>query len=315
LHYHTGWVIGTLVRKDYVADLDTSIARAAKTFFSQRLRLTYLDCGKADAPVLILLHGGRDQCHSWDHFVASLCREWRILTPDLRGHGDSEWSSDGQYPLECFVYDLASLIDQLALPSVYLVGHSLGGNIALRYAALYPEKVRRLMAIEGLGPSPQAYAQEQCVPIAQRLREWIGEQRRLAAPSARKRYATPEAALERMRSRNPRLSHDQAGYLTHTGLIRNEDGTYSWKFDDYMKSRSAIDLTPEELQMLWNSVKCPVSLIYGADSWASNPEKDGRARYFSNATVAVVPGAGHWVQHDQPAQFLALLHEFLRAPG
>jgi pimeloyl-ACP methyl ester carboxylesterase len=299
------------VLKD-VADLDNSIVCVVRTFFSQRLRLNYLDWGNTGAPVLILLHGGRDQCHSWDPIVASLRVEWRILTPDLRGHGESEWSSDGQYPLECFVYDLASLIDQLGLTSVSLVGHSLGGNIVLRYAALYPERVRRVMAIEGLGPSPQAYEDEQCIPIAQRLRNWISEQRRLAAPSVRKRYATSDAALERMQSRNPRLSYDQAWHLTRSGLIRNEDGTYSWKFDDYMKSRSRIDLTPSEVQTLWNSVKCPVSLVYGADSWASNPEKDGRAQHFRNATVAVVPGAGHWVQHDQPARFLRLLHEFLQ---
>jgi pimeloyl-ACP methyl ester carboxylesterase len=284
----------------------------AKTFISQRLRLHYLDWGNADAPALIFLHGGRDQSRSWDRIAAPMRHSWHILTPDLRGHGDSEWSSEGQYPLECFVYDLASLIDQLALASVYLVGHSLGGNIVLRYAGLYPDRVRRVVAIEGLGPSPQVHAEEQGVPIALRLREWIGEQRRLAAPGARKRYATSEAALERMQLRHPRLSHDQASHLTQTGLIRNEDGTYSWKFDDYMKSRSTVDLTAAELHTLWNSVECPVSLIYGAESWASSPEQDGRAQYFRNATVAVVPGAGHWVQHDQPAQFLKLLHEFLQ---
>jgi pimeloyl-ACP methyl ester carboxylesterase len=287
------------------------MASISNYYISQRLRLNYLDWGNSDAAPLIFLHGGRDQCRSWDPTVASLLPDWHILTPDLRGHGDSEWSSDGQYPLECFVYDLASLIEQLSLAPVVLVGHSLGGNIALRYAALYPDRVRRLMAIEGLGPSPQAQAEAQGLPITQRLRIWIGEQRRLAVPSARTRYASKEAALERMQLRNPRLSRDQAWHLTKTGLIRNEDGSYSWKFDDYLKSRSMIDLAAVELQMLWQRVECPVSLVYGSESWASNPAKDGRAAHFHDATVAVVAGAGHWVQHDQPAQFQKLLHEFL----
>jgi pimeloyl-ACP methyl ester carboxylesterase len=281
-------------------------------YISQRLRLSCLDWGNSDAAALIFLHGGRDQCRSWDSIIARLKARWHILAPDLRGHGDSEWSSDGQYPLECFVYDLANLIEQRELAPVALVGHSLGGNIALRYAALYPDRVRRLMAIEGLGPSPEAQTEAQCMPIAQRLRNWADEQRRLAVPSARKRYASNEAALERMQLRHPRLSRDQAWHLTKTGLMRNEDGTYSWKFDDYIKSRPVINLTTAELQALWRNVECPVSLVYGAESWASNPAKDGRAGHFRNATVAVVPNAGHWVQHDQPAEFQKLLQEFLQ---
>ena len=63
--------------------------------FSQRLRLHYVDWGNVDAPLLVLVHGGRDHCRNWDWLAEELRRDWHIIAPDLRGHGDSEWSRMG----------------------------------------------------------------------------------------------------------------------------------------------------------------------------------------------------------------------------
>ena len=125
------------------------------SFISQRLRLHYVDWGNEGAPTLVLVHGGRDHCRNWDWVAERLRDRWHIVAPDLRGHGDSAWSEDGEYSLRANVYDLAQLIHQLNAGPVTLVGHSYGGNIALRYAGIYPEMVRKLVAIEGLGPSPK----------------------------------------------------------------------------------------------------------------------------------------------------------------
>ncbi len=124
----------------------------SRIYFSQRLRLHYVDWGNAGAPPLVLVHGGRDHCRNWDWVAAELRRDWHIIAPDLRGHGDSEWSKDGTYMMAGYIYDLAQLIHQQKLAPVTLIAHSLGGNIALRYTGLYPENVARLIAIEGLGP-------------------------------------------------------------------------------------------------------------------------------------------------------------------
>ncbi|HXW23415.1 MAG TPA: alpha/beta hydrolase, partial [Xanthobacteraceae bacterium] len=141
-----------------IAQHDTA-GPTSRVYFSQRLRLHYVDWGNGGAPPLILLHGGQDHCRSWDWVAQRLRREWHVIAPDLRGHGDSEWSATGSYTMAGYIYDLAQLIDQQRLAPVTIVAHSLGGNIALRYTGIYPEKVKALVAIEGLGPSPKALAE------------------------------------------------------------------------------------------------------------------------------------------------------------
>ena len=127
------------------------------------------------------------------------------MAPDLRGHGDSQWSADGSYTMAGYVYDLAQLVHQQKLAPVTIIAHSLGGNVALRYAGIYPEAVAALVAIEGLGPSPSALAARRQKTIAERMDEWIGEQRGLAGRLPR-RYATIEDAFRRMQEENPHLS-------------------------------------------------------------------------------------------------------------
>src|SRR5271165_5394153 len=170
--------------------LDSS-GPTSRIYFSQRLRLHYVDWGNPGAPPLVLLHGGRDHCRNWDWVAAALRRDWHVLALDLRGHGDSQWSSDGNYTLAAYIYDLAQLIHQQELAPVTIVAHSLGGNIALRYTGTFPETVRKLVAIEGLGPSPKILAERAQQPAPLRLRTWIEEQRSLAGRMAR-RYASIE---------------------------------------------------------------------------------------------------------------------------
>ena len=95
--------------------------------------------------------GRRDHCRNWDWVARALADDYHIIAPDLRGHGDSAWTNDGQYSMSAYVYDLAQLIHQLKLAPLSIVAHSLGGNIATRYAGLYPENVRRFVNIEGAG--------------------------------------------------------------------------------------------------------------------------------------------------------------------
>jgi len=279
-------------------------------FISQRLRLHYVDWGNEGAPPLILLHGGRDHCRNWDWVAHALRDEWHVIAPDLRGHGDSQWSPDGHYSMLAYVYDLAQLIHQRGLEPVTIVAHSLGGNIAVRYTGLYPDNVARLVSIEGLGPSPAMRAEREAKPIEARLREWIDEQRALSARQSR-RYASVDEALARMREENRHLSEAQARHLTRHGISQNEDGSYSWKFDNYVRSFPPVDLTASELERLWSRISCPTLLVYGSESWASNPAEDGRLAHFRNAELALFEGAGHWVHHDKTEAFIARVKGFL----
>lgn len=279
-------------------------------FVSQRLRLHYADWGNPDAPPLLLVHGGRDHCRSWDWVAQELARDWHVIAPDLRGHGDSAWEPDGNYETSAFVYDLAQLIHQLDLSPVTIVSHSLGGNVSLRYAGLYPETVRKLVAIEGLGPSPTFQAERNKVPLANRWRTWIADKRK-AAGRLPKRYDTIEDAYARMKSENTYLTDEQARHLTINGINRNEDGTWSWKFDNHLNVWSFLDMPASDLEALWSAITCPTLLLYGANSWASNPEKDGRLAHFKNARVVEYENAAHWLHHDQFDRFIAELRAFL----
>lgn len=282
----------------------------SRSFISQRLRLNYTDWGNTDKPPLLLVHGGRDHSRTWDWVAERLRYDWHVMAPDLRGHGDSQWSPDGAYNAAGYIYDLAQLIHQQALAPVTIVGHSLGGNISLRYTGIYPEAVRKLVVIEGLGPSPKALAEQAKVSVAERMDKWIQEQRDLAARQPR-RYASIAEAHQRMQAQNPRLTPAQTLHLTEHGLRQNEDGSYSWKFDDYVRAFWPYDIPLADDHALWARITCPTLLVYGKDSWASNPAQDGRAQHFKNARVELVEGAGHWVQHDRLDHFCALLQDFL----
>jgi pimeloyl-ACP methyl ester carboxylesterase len=211
-----------------------------------------------------------------------------------------------------YIYDLAQLIHQQKLAPVSIIAHSLGGNISLRYSGIFPENVHRLVAIEGLGPGPRSHAEADKLSIAPRMRRWIEEQRAYSGRQPH-RYPSIDLALARMQEANPHLTDDQARHLTQHGVNQNEDGTYSWKFDQYVRLWPPYDMTREAIAELWGAITCPTMLVYGKESWAKNPADDGRLAYFRNAQVLTVPDAGHWVHHDQLNLFLTAVRSFLQA--
>ncbi len=282
-------------------------------FVSQRLRLHFVDWGNEQAPPLVLVHGGRDHARSWDFVARELRRDYHVIAPDLRGHGDSTHATGGNYAMSEFVLDLARLLEALPGVPVSLVGHSLGGAVVLQYAGVNPERVQKVVAIEGLGPSPELRQRLLAVSAPERIRAWIEEIRSLAGRSPR-RYATLEEAAKRMREENARLSPELALHLTRYGVARNEDGTFSWKFDNAIRGRSPTRPDFGEVEALWSNIRCPVLLVRGTESWASDPEKDGRMHPFRDARLANVEGAGHWVHHDRPSDFLRLVRAFLSGP-
>ncbi|MEJ2088129.1 MAG: alpha/beta hydrolase, partial [Gammaproteobacteria bacterium] len=148
------------------------------------------------------------------------------------------------------------------------------------------------------------------VPTHQRLHTWIDDLRKSSGRIPR-RYASLEDAYERMQTENPHLTEAQARHLTIHGSNQNEDGTFSWKFDNYVRNFSPIGLAPEATYELYGRIACPTLLVRGTESWASDPAKDGRADHFQNVTVASVEDAGHWVHHDQLDEFLTIVRDFL----
>ena len=299
------------MKSEKLAPSSASSGPSSHIYFSLRLRLHYVDWGNPDGPPMLLIHGGRDHCRNWDWVAEHFAKDYHIIAPDLRGHGDSQWEASGNYTQISYVYDIAKLLQQKNMHDVTVIGHSLGGAIALMYTALFPERVKKLVAIEGMGPSPSLAAKQAEISINNRVRSWVDDMRKLSGRLPR-RYDTLDDAFKRMRDENPHLSEEQARHLTLHGANQNEDGTYSWKFDNYVRVFSMSGLPNEEVKKMYGEISCPTLLMRGEESWASDPVADGRTQCF-NCPIEYqsFANAGHWVHHDQLDGFVDRVSEFL----
>jgi pimeloyl-ACP methyl ester carboxylesterase len=124
-------------------------------------------------------------------------------------------------------------------------------------------------------------------------------------------YNSIEEALARMQAENPRLSAEQARHLTIHGSRRNENGTYSWKFDNYVRATSPYQFNLKDAEEIWSRIESPTLLIRGTESWTMEWEKDQRTRAFRNARMATIENAGHWVHHDRLEETLGVIGKFL----
>jgi pimeloyl-ACP methyl ester carboxylesterase len=276
-------------------------------FYSQRLKLHYVDWGNGGKPLMILIHGGRDHCRNWDWVALAFRERYHVIAPDLRGHGDSDWAVGSPYAMIDYVVDLAQLINALSAQPLTLIGHSLGGGIVLQYTGVFPKMVERVVSIEGLGPPPQMISH---APAHERMANWVAAMQALARRKTRE-YASIEEALARMRAENPHLSAEQARHLTIHGTRRNENGTYSWKFDNYVHATSPYSFNMKDARDIWGRIECPTLLIRGSESWAGDWVKDGRFAAFKNAQSVTIEKAGHWVHHDQLSEFMTVVRRFL----
>jgi pimeloyl-ACP methyl ester carboxylesterase len=277
-------------------------------FHSQNLRLHYLEWGDPDAPVLIAQHGGFDHAHAMDWLAGELARDWRVIAPDLRGHGDSAWSPDADYTMAAYLLDFAHLVEATGAERVTILAHSLGAMVTTRFAGLYPEKVARFVNIEGLSVVRRAARMGETYP--QRLRNWISLHR--AAPHRSPRhYADETAARERMREKNPTLPETMLRHLTHHALRPNADGTLSWKFDPRLNIWPVLDFPEAEIEALWQAVECPILFLHGENSFMPNPQTDGRIRHFRDARIVEYAHAGHWLHHDRLDDVLGDIKRFL----
>src|SRR5580693_6035037 len=164
---------------------------------SHGVKLHYLDWGNEGAPLLLLVHGMRDHARSWDWTARALRHAWHVIAPDLRGHGDSQWSPDGAYISAYHTLDIADLIDTFGPEQFTFVAHSFGGNACSRYAAIFPDRVRKLVLVDALGPSGKVIERwTQSGPVG-RTREWIEKSRR-GARRAPRRFAAVDEAARRM---------------------------------------------------------------------------------------------------------------------
>lgn len=280
------------------------------TYTSERLKLHLVEWGAGNRETVVLVHGYRDHCRSWDAIARLLCQRYRVIAPDLRGHGDSPWVTGGTYALDDFVYDLHRLWRSQAPAPIAIVAHSMGAAVSLNFAGLFPDAVKTLVAIEGTWqlerPEP-AYGPDE---TQKRLTHWIDQIDSLAAHPQRA-YSSFEEAAARLMAEHPRLDSRQVRHLTSHGVRRNHDGSVSWKYDPFLQARAPSRFGRDATMELWSRITCPVTLVHGKESFMGDARALGLDRYFRRAEIIDVGDAGHWVHHDQPSEFVALVQKAL----
>jgi pimeloyl-ACP methyl ester carboxylesterase len=278
-------------------------------FYSHRLKLQFWDFGTEGKPSLLLVHGGLDHARNWDWVARSLREHFHVYALDLRGHGNSAWAPGALYSVAEHVLDLSALADIIDDFPLCVVGHSLGGIISLVYAGVYPERVKKVITIEGLGFPPASKFHK---PADERLRGWIEAVRKTEQREART-YPDLDSAVGRMKEANPHLSEEVARHLTLHGTNWQSDGSLIWKFDNYARLFPPFGNSLEDFKQIIGNITCPVLVFWGLESWAPDPEDDKRTETLKNYRMVRVPNAGHWLHHDQLGLFLEEATAFLLA--
>lgn len=294
----------------------TVFHRASVSRFIEVRKLRYhLRVWGDDAPAertLFMLHGWMDVSASFQFIVDALGEAWRVIAPDWRGYGLSAWSGDS-YWFPDYLADLESILDQVhGLAPAHLIGHSMGGNIALLFAGIRPQRVRSVVNLEGFGLRDAQPAQAPA-----RYAQWLDE---IKDTAPLRDYASLDEVAARLRRTNPRLSPARAAFLApHWAHL--EDGRWRIAGDPAHRLVNPILYRLEEVLACWRSVVCPVLWVRAAetevlrfvdtDPAAALAEVDRRMYNLANARSLVIEGAGHMVHHDQPAVLARHLAEFV----
>jgi pimeloyl-ACP methyl ester carboxylesterase len=275
------------------------------------LAIHYLEWGKPKGEPLILVHGFLDQAAGWQTFVQCLEDElgrplW-IVAPDCRGHGDSGWvGAGGYYHFPDYVFDLDCVVRALGARRFNLMGHSMGGTIALLYSGTFPEKIHKLVLVEGIGPVGMNFS---AAPM--RMEKWITDLHERGRNHFRE-YPSPEAGAKQLRHANPHLRAESALNLAHSGMKRNVKGLWVWKFDPLHRTMSPQPFYSAQAIEFLRRIESPVLIVEGKQSHhAERPDKQQRLEVLRDKRFAEIDSAGHMVHQDNPAGLAAAVARFL----
>ena len=276
----------------------------------------------AARPPLLLLHGWMDVAASWQFVVDALAEERFVIAPDWRGYGQSDGGGVDNYWMADYLADLEWLLDHYAADTpIDLVGHSMGGNVAMQYAGVRPQRVRRLVNLEGFGMP--AVEPEQAPA---RYGQWIDQLKRLhRGELALASYPAPDGVARRLMKTNPRLAPDRADWLARhwAGARPQPDGSERWEIlgDAAHKLVNAQIYRVDEALALYRRITPPVLAVEAArdslDGWWKGrytiAEYHERLKQVPDARVETVQDAGHMLHHDQPERVAALIEAFCAA--
>jgi pimeloyl-ACP methyl ester carboxylesterase len=261
-------------------------------------------------PPLVLLHGWMDVSASFQFVVDAMARERPVVAPDWRGFGLSACGPGDSYWFPDYLGDLDALLDALVGSSAaVLVGHSMGGNIALLYAGIRPQRVRAVVNLEGFGLKDSVPER-----APDRYAEWLDE---LLRPPPVRDYASLDEIAARLRKTNPRLTADKAAFLAPHWAWPQGSG-YRIAGDPAHRRVNPVLYRWAEVEACWRRIDVPVLWVEGAQTDAHKWAGDADALVRRRAAIArlrfeVVEGAGHMLHHDQPARTAQLIESFVDA--
>lgn len=261
------------------------------------LRVHYLDWGNSEAPPVVCVHGYTSSAQAFNAPARRLDDRFHVMAPDVRGHGESAWSPDGSYQYLDQAGDLAQLVDQLGLARFILIGTSMGGIIAMAYAAVHPERLAGLV-INDIGPDVEQGSQ--------RITQTVG--------SRPDDFATLEDAMAYRREVSPitasRPLDDQRELAL--GVVRQRaDGRWGWKMDPaYIRQR--VQRGAPRRPDLWPALErlpCPALVVWGTESDVLSEAQARRmVAALPRGELVAVPGVGHAPTLVEPVTLAALEH-------
>jgi pimeloyl-ACP methyl ester carboxylesterase len=264
---------------------------------------------RAGAPKIFLFHGWMDVSASFQFLVDALRGDWDVYAPDWRGYGLTEWGKSDCYWFPDYIADLDFLLREIQPEKpANLVGHSLGGNVVALYAGIRPERVGKLVNLEGFGLPPTRPEQ-----APRRYLAWLDE---LDERPQLRPYASFAELAERLRKNNPRLPAERAQFLAqHWG--REEGGGVVLRSDPAHKVINPLLYRYEEVRACWQQVSAPVLWVEASESdtlkrMKMDPAQQAERRAaFPNLRHETVEEAGHMLHHDQPDALARLIEDFL----
>jgi pimeloyl-ACP methyl ester carboxylesterase len=278
---------------------------------AQGLSLHYLEWGEPVGEPLVLVHGFLDQAHSWSPFVAALQELIKqplwIIAPDCRGHGDSGWvGAGGYYHFPDYVLDLDRIVQGLGIKTMKLIGHSMGGTISFLYTGSFPQRVARLVLIEGIGPPSMAFSDAPA-----RMEKWIAEVNQRGRKHFRQ-YSSIRAGAEQLRQTNPRLDAELALHLARSGMKQSSAGKWVWKFDPLHRTTAPQPFYAGQAIEFLRRIACPVLIVDGAESrQIRRHDSKQRLEEIRDRKQVVIENAGHMVHQNNPLALAKVVAEFL----
>ena len=265
---------------------------------------------------LVLVHGWMDVAASYQFVVDALSHDHYVIAPDWRGYGQTDSGGVDNFWFPDYLADLDFLLDHYSPNQpVNLVGHSMGGNVVMLYSGVRPERIRRLVNLEGFGMPASTPDQ---APV--RYAKWMDELKKLHTGEMDLRpYDAASGVARRLMKTNPRLSADKADWLSRHWAHENDQGQWTILGEPGHKLSNANLFRVEEVLALYARLSMPVLAVEASDNsldfwWKGKFTLDQyheRLKVVPQVEIARIDDAGHMMHHDQPEVLAALIERFI----